>query len=202
MTEVAEINKILHPPLERKKFRSDQVQQMVKVGILPEESGWELINGEIIHRMTIGSRHASVVKRLNRFLISLFGDKFIVGVQDPIHIDEHNDPEPDISLLKPRDDFYESEHPTPRDVLLVMEVSDSTLEYDQEIKKNLYAKAGIAEFWLINLIDNTIERYSEPANGRYFQMSIFDYGNTTQSTVIENLQVEVSEIIRENSEPS
>lgn len=202
MTEITEINKIPNPPLMRKKFRSDEIHQMVKIGILPEESGWELIHGEIIHRMMIGSRHASVVKRINRILIMLFGERFIIGVQDPIHIDEYNDPEPDISLLKSRDDFYEAGHPNPSDVLLVLEVSDSTLEYDRDVKKGLYAKAGISEFWLVNLIDNTIERYSEPADGRYFQMKIFKQSEMIQAASIDNLQIQVSDLIRENLEAS
>ena len=111
MTAKSEVEKIPNPPLMRKKFRTDEVYQMMEIGILPEESGWELIDGEIIHRMTIGSRHAATVKKLNNALSNLLANIAIISVQDPIHIDEHNEPEPDIALLKPREDFYAEKHP-------------------------------------------------------------------------------------------
>lgn len=197
MTLIAEIEKFPNPPLMRKKFRTDEVYQMMKIGILPEESGWELIDGEIIHRMSIGSKHASVVRRLEKFLERNFGDFMMISSQNPIHIDEHNEPEPDIALLKPRDDFYAERHPEPQDVLLVAEVSDSTLEYDRETKKALYAEAGIKEFWLINLKQNTIETYTDPANGEYYQMRIFGRGEILQSKHIEKMSLEVNGILGE-----
>lgn len=197
MTTVVELEKIETPPLTRKKFCVDEVYKMMEIGILPEESGWELIGGEIIHRMSIGSKHTSKVKRLNRLVSTVIGDKAIVSIQDPIHIDEHNEPEPDIALLKPREDFYEENHPTPQDILLVIEVSDPTIEYDREIKKALYAEAGIVKFWLINLKQNTIETYFSPANGTYYQMQIFERGQTLQSKNLPDLSLAVSEILGE-----
>ena len=186
----------------RKKFRTDEVYRMMKTGILPEESGWELIDGEIIQRMTIGSKHAGTVKRLNRLLTSVLNETAIVSIQDPIHIDEYNEPEPDIALLTPRDDFYAERHPEPGEVLLVIEVSDSTLEFDREIKKTLYAEAGIKEFWLINLKQETVETYSDPANGVYYQMRIFGRGETINSRNIEKLSVETNMILGEQSAES
>ncbi len=168
---------------------------MMEIGILPEESGWELIDGEIIHRMSIGSKHASIVRKLEKFLERGFGNQVMVSGQNPIHIDEYNEPEPDIALLKLREDFYAENHPTPQDILLVIEVSDSTIEYDREIKKTLYAEAGIIEFWLINLKQNTIETYFNPANGTYYQMQIFERGQTLQSKNLPDLSLAVSEIL-------
>ena len=195
----AEIEKIQIPALMRKKFRTDEVYQMMKIGILPEESGWELIDGEIIQKMTVGSKHASVVRRIEKYLERNFGDFVMVSGQNPIHIDEHNEPEPDIALLKPRDDFYAEKHPEPQDVLLVIKVSDSTLEFDRETKKTIYAEAGIKEFWLINLKQETIETYSDPAHGVYYQMQIYGRGETVNSRNIENLVVETNMILGEQS---
>ena len=183
------------PPITRKKFRADEVYKMTHIGILPEESGWELIDGEIIHRMTVGSRHASIVKRLNRIFTDLRGKAAIISVQDPIHIDEYNEPEPDIALLKPREDFYAENHPQPEDVLLLVEVSDSTVEYDRDHKKNLYAEAGIEEFWLVNLRENTVEVYSQPKNGSYRLTRILEKGEVLQSVAVENLSLAVEEIL-------
>jgi Uma2 family endonuclease len=122
----------------------------------------------------------------------------IISGQNPIQIDEHNEPEPDIALLVPRDDFYAEAHPTAKDVLLVIEVSDSTLEYDRDIKKNIYAEAGISEFWLVNLKKNTIETFWNPTDGDYYEMRIFEQSETIQSRNIEYLTLPVSEILGED----
>lgn len=147
--------------------------------------------------MPTGSKHAGTVKRLNRLLTVLFEKNAIVSVQDPIHIDEHNEPEPGIALLKPRDDFYAQRHPRSEDVLLVMEVSDSTLEYDRETKKNIYAEAGIKEFWVVNLKQDLVETYAEPSNGVYYEMKIFGRGETASSKHIAELSLETDKILGE-----
>lgn len=178
-----------------KRFTVEEFHKMTEAGILPEESGWEIIDGYLIDKMSIGSRHASVVKRLNRRLTLLFTDKAVVSVQDPIHIDKYNQPEPDIALLKPREDFYEEGHARPVDVLLLVEVSDSTVETDRDIKRTLYSEAGIEEFWLVNLKENTVECYSSPKNGNYRLAQIFEAGETIESKKIENLILRVEEIL-------
>ncbi len=195
MTTVTELEKIDAPALTRKKIRAEEIYKMMEIGILPEESGWELIDGEIIHRMTIGSRHASVVRKLEKILERNFGDIVIISGQNPIHIDEYNEPEPNIALLKLRADFYAADHPLPEDVLLLIEVSDTTLEYDREIKKILYAAAGIQEFWIINLKENTIECYSSPNKGKYYLVKIVAAGEIAESVSIENLTLNLEEIL-------
>ncbi len=193
MTTVTELEKISR--IVPKRFRVEDFRRMTEAGILPEESGWEIIDGYLIDKMSIGSKHASTVKKLNRKLTLMFEDKAIISVQDPIYINEYNEPEPDIALLKPRKDFYEESHPTPQDVLLIIEVSNSTIEYDRAIKKTLYAEAGIKEFWLINLKENTIECYSSPKNGNYRLAEILEAGEIIQSKMIENLTLKVEEIL-------
>ncbi len=197
MTAILEKNEIISPVLERKTFTSDEVHQMMEIGILPEESGWELINGEIIHRMTIGSRHAGVLKRISSTIFALLGGKFVIGVQDPIKISQQNEPEPDISIMKMREDFYIENHPQPTDVLLVIEVSDSTLKFDRNTKKRIYAMAGIAEYWLVNLEGNTLEVYIKPKGDNYFEMKVYERGDAIQSTQIAKLKLNVSDIIPE-----
>jgi Uma2 family endonuclease len=193
MTTVVELENI--SPVVPKRFRVEDFRKMTEAGILPEESGWEIIDGYLIDKMTIGSKHASTVKRLNRLLANVSGNETIISVQDPIHIDEYNEPEPDIALLKPREDFYAESHPTPEDVLLLIEVSDSTVEYDREVKKNLYAAAGINEFWLVNLPDSTVEVYSSPKNGNYRLARILESGETVESGLIKNLILPIDEIL-------
>jgi len=193
MTTVAEIEKITK--IAPKRFRVEDFRKMTEIGILPEESGWEIVDGFLIDKMTIGSKHSGTVNRLNRTLIVLLGKNVVVAVQNPVHIDEYNEPEPDIALLKPRDDFYTASHAAPQDVLLLIEVSDSTLEYDREVKKNLYAEAEIAEYWLVNLQDNTLEVYSQPKNGNYRLARILESGETIEATTVKNLKLHIDEIL-------
>jgi len=194
MTTVTELEKVSR--VVPKRFRVEDFRKMTEAGILPEESGWEIIDGYLIDKMSIGSKHASTVKKLNRKLTKLFDEQeAVVSVQDPIHINEFNEPEPDIALLKPREDFYAERHPLPEDVLLLIEVSSSTIEYDREIKKTLYAEAGIVEFWIVNLPDETVECYSQPKNGNYRLARILEKGETVESNTIENLKLPVEEIL-------
>jgi len=178
-----------------KRFTVEEFYKMTEAGILPEESGWEIIDGYLLDKMSIGSKHASVVKKLNRKLTLMCEDQAIISVQDPIYIDQYNQPEPDIALLKPREDFYEENHPRPMDVLLLIEVSNSTVETDREIKRTLYAEAGIAEFWLVNLKENTVERYSSPKNGNYRLAEILESGETIKAGTVENLKLKIDEIL-------
>lgn len=193
MTTVVELEKVSR--VAPKRFRVEDFRKMTEIGILPEESGWEIIDGYLIDKMSIGSNHAGTVNILNRAFTILLGKEAIVSVQNPVHIDDYNEPEPDIALLKPREDFYTKSLPEPKDVLLLVEVSDSTVEYDREIKKTIYAEVGIAEFWLVNLKEDTIECYSQPKNGNYRLAQIFETGETLQSKTIGNLTLKVEEIL-------
>jgi Uma2 family endonuclease len=193
MTTVATTEKIR--AIVPKRFTVEDFRRMTEVGILPEESGWEIIDGYLIDKMSIGSKHAGTVNRLNRKLTALLGEKVIVSIQNPVHIDEYNEPEPDIALLKPREDFYTENLPVPQEVLLLVEVSDSTIETDRSIKKTLYAEAGIAEFWIVNLKENTVERYSSPKNGNYRLAEILEPGETIKAGTIEDLELKIDEIL-------
>lgn len=193
MTTVVEVEKV--SKVVPKRFRVEDFRKMTQAGILPEESGWEIIDGYLIDKMTIGSKHAGTVKRLDEIIRDRIGKAVIVSIQDPIHLDDYNEPEPDVALLKRRSDFYAQSHPSPQDVLLLVEVFDSTIEYDREIKKVIYAKAGIREFWLVNLLNNTVEVYSQPKNGNYHLARILESGETVEATAVENLKMQIDEIL-------
>lgn len=118
---------------------------MAAAGVLSEDDRVELIEGEIIEMNPIGSRHAACVGRLTKLLERQAGDRVIVWVQNPVQVNDYSEPLPDVTLLKPRDDFYAQANPQPADVLLIIEVADSSVDYDHEIKTPLYARAGIPE---------------------------------------------------------
>lgn len=144
----------------------ENYHKMAGTGILPE-SGVELINGEIIEMSPIGSKHAAAVDRLNRILSRQFGDEVIIRVQNPIILNSFSEPEPDIAVVKYRADFYEKQHPHSADVLLAIEVSDTTINYDREIKLALYAQSGIPECWLVDLEKSEIQAFWQPLGDAY-----------------------------------
>lgn len=146
--------------------------KMAETGILKPEDRLELIHGEIYQMTPINSLHAGTVKLINAFL-SQFNQSFVISIQDPIVINEYSEPEPDIALLKARADFYTMSNPTAEEVLWIIEVSDSTLRYDQTVKKELYAQAAIPEYWIINLVDHCIEVYKQLEDHVYQESKIY-----------------------------
>ena len=136
---------------------------MIDRGILQEDDRVELIRGEIINKMPIGDLHAASVNRLTRVLVARLSSLAIVSVQNPIRLDD-SEPEPDLSLLVPRDDFYGSGKPRPADIILLIEVSDTSLEFDRTVKRPLYAEAGIRELWIVNLEEDCLEVHRDPSS--------------------------------------
>ena len=169
-----------------------EYQKMGEVGIL-QEQGIELINGEIVETSPVGSKHAKVVKQLNRLLNKLLGEKYIISIQDPITAGDFSAPEPDVAVLKFRADFYGNAHPLGADVLLVVEVADSSFEYDRTIKLPIYAQSGIPEYWLINLEKDEIEAYWEPAGNTYRFRELLRAGDMLAARGME-LEVEVGKV--------
>jgi Uma2 family endonuclease len=173
----------------------DEYERMGEVGIFPPDARLELLEGGIYEMSPIGSRHAACVKFLSNLLSRQLGDKLIVSTQDPIRLDDFSEPQPDVALLRWRDDYYRHAHPQPADVLLVIEVADTTLESDRRYKLPLYAKAGIAEAWLVNLPEESIELYAEPADGAYRITKEFKRSEEAQAHTIADLRVEVAAVI-------
>jgi Uma2 family endonuclease len=151
----------------KRLFTVEEYQRMGEAGILAEDERVELIEGEIVRMSPIGKDHAACVKRIIALFSPHIGRALILGVQDPIDIGAHSELQPDISVLRPRADFYKRGHPGPADILLLMEVSDATLKNDRAVKLPLYAQAGIPEVWVINLPNDLIEVYTQPGEGGY-----------------------------------
>jgi Uma2 family endonuclease len=176
-------------------FTAEEFERLGEAGILRQDARLELIEGEIFEMSPIGSLHAACVKFLGGLLHRLFGDTLIIGVQDPIRLNDFSEPQPDISLLRWRDDYYRERHPTPPDVLLVIEVADATVVKDRTVKIPLYARAGIAEAWLVNIPEERVEIYSSPAGGSYQSAEVFGRGDGARSHTIEGLSVNVGELL-------
>jgi Uma2 family endonuclease len=181
--------------LEPRRFNVTEYYKMAKAGILKPDDRVELIEGEIIKMSAIGSPHAACVSRLVRLLSKAIGDTAILSPQNPVRLDDFSEPVPDIALLKPLDDYYAARHPTPIDALLVIEVADSSLLKDRNVKVPLYARAGISEVWLVNLSKETIEVYSEALNGKYRKCRKFKRGEVVKSSTVKGLALKVNEIL-------
>lgn len=148
--------------IQAKRFTIAEYHRLAELGFFGEDDRIELVHGQIVKMAAKGKAHETCSRRLLRELSKLLGDRATLQNQSPITLPADGEPEPDFTIVKNRDDDYLSAHPTPTDVLLVIEISDSSLTYDREVKLPLYAEAGIADYWIFNLPDNCLEVYSEP----------------------------------------
>ena len=176
-------------------FTVGEYYRMAEAAILTEEDRVELIAGQIVAMSPIGSRHAACVKRLNLLMGKMVGDSMLIGVQDPITLDAYSAPEPDLVLLRPRADFYAAAHPSAVDVLLAVEVSDTSADYDREVKLPLYAQAGLPEVWLIDLQKGHIEVYARPHGGAYQQRVKVTADATIASPTIPQLALAAADVL-------
>lgn len=183
------------PEISRYYFSVAEFERMGEAGVFTKDARLELIEGEIIEISPIGSRHAACVNFLSRFLNRTVGDIALVSTQNPIRLNDFSEPEPDLALLRLRDDFYRNAHPAPADVFLIIEVADTTLAYDRQVKAPLYAKAGVAEVWIINLTDEQIEVYAKPVDGTYQTVVNFRRGEVIRARTIPNLAVGVADVL-------
>jgi Uma2 family endonuclease len=160
------------------KFTTQQYHLMHEAGVFEQGDRLELINGEIKKMSPIGRKHATCVARLTKRLELKLGDCSIIWSQNPIRLADSSEPQPDLAILKPREDFYEEGLPEPSDILLIIEVADSTISYDCEIKAPLYALAGIREMWLFDVNKKVIEGYSHASASGYKQINRYEQNDT------------------------
>ena len=163
-------------------------------GIFDEDSRVEMIEGDLIVMPPIGEQHASKTRLLNRLFSLQVGDTAIVDVQNPVVLNAHSEPQPDMVLLKPRPDFYESAYPRPEDVLLLIEVSDSTLRYDRDTKVPLYAKAGIPEVWLLDVAGQRLEIYRRPSPEGYREIRYPEATENIAPVLLPELSLSVASL--------
>lgn len=174
------------------KFSSEQYHLMAIAGVFSHVQRIELIKGEIIQMSPIGKKHAAYVAKLQYLLHENFADRSIIWTQNSIKLHNGSEPRPDLVLLKLRDDFYIESLPTPEDILLIIEVADSTISYDRDIKMPLYAEFGIPEAWLIDVSDKNLTRYTNPSQRGYKNTESLD-GN--DRTSILGVEIAVKDIL-------
>lgn len=178
----------------RRLFTVQEYHQMAEAGILNEDDRVELIHGEILQMSPIGKHHAAIVSRLTMILAPQLASKAIVNVQNPVQISDGSEPEPDITIVPHRDDYYAESGITPEDVLLLIEVSDSTLKYDRNAKLPLYAEAGIPEVWIVDVNKRRLEVYRQPDEDRYQHSETLNREDIVSAVQLP-LKVKVQELI-------
>lgn len=181
--------------LLRRRFTVEEYHRMAQAGILSEDDHVELIDGEIVEMPAIGSRHAACVDRLTRLFSLRVGEKAIVRVQSPIRLGPHTEPQPDLTLLRSRPDFYASAHPPAEDVLLAVEVADASIEYDRTVKIPLYARAGIVEAWVVDLAAGAVEVNRVPTPQGYRDVGRAGRGDALSVRALAGVSLTVAEVI-------
>ena len=178
---------------QKKLFTVDEYYKMAEVGILEPGDRVELIHGEILKMSPIKSFHASVVDNLHDLLLFLLREKAIIRGQNPIQIDNYSEPEPDLTIAHFHPHKYRHQHPRPENVHFLIEVADTTLQKDRKIKLPLYAEAGIAEVWIVNLKNHTVEVYTNPVAGSYQELNTLKIGDVLRFAGL-GLELEVGQI--------
>ena len=184
--------------MTRRRFSIKEYYKMADAGILDKYDRVELVDGEIIEMAPIGSYHNGSVNALTRIFVKSVPDDVIVQNQGPLRLDESTMFQPDLAILRPREDDYFESNPTPEDVLLIIEVSDSTVAYDRNVKLPKYAQAGVPEVWLANLPHGFIDKFVDPdtATGRYRSVMRHSRGQRIAPTQLRDITVEVSDVLR------
>ncbi len=180
----------------RRLFNVTDYHRMGAAGLFGETDRYELIEGEIIEMATIGTPHMGAVMALHRLLFIAAADRFAISVQNPLRLGTISEPEPDIVLLHPRADRYQRDpHPTPKDAGLVVEVAESSLDYDRQVKAPLYARYGVTEYWIVDLTTAAIEVYREPLGQGYRSVICYGVGNPVSPLCLPDARIEVADLM-------
>jgi Uma2 family endonuclease len=182
------------PELPRHRWTVEEYHRMGEVGLLDPDVRVELIEGEIVEMAPIGDAHAAISNRLTRLLVVTVGERGIVAVGNPVRLNQNSEPQPDFSVLRPRGD-YETRGPCPDDVMLAVEVSDTTLRRDRRVKLALYATAGIPEFWIVNLETREVEIYRSPAGDVYASVEQKGPGDVTTIDALPGVTIPIRQVL-------
>ncbi|MBI2760700.1 MAG: Uma2 family endonuclease [Chloroflexi bacterium] len=180
----------------KRKLSVDDYHRMWESGVFGHEERVELIDGELYAMGAIGPGHGSGTMSLNYLLNRRVGERAYVHVQNPIVLSDYSEPEPDITLLRPRSDFYWGQTPSAEDVLLLIEIADSSLSHDRNVKLPRYASAGVPEVWIVNLVDRCVEVYRGPTGDRYLETLTYVADDVLHPSAFPDVAIAVTEIIR------
>jgi Uma2 family endonuclease len=192
MSEAGLLN---HPWIARRKIDVGEYERMGAAGILHEDDRVELIEGELIEMAPIGDRHSGTSMSLTMLLVQRFGDRAIVSVANPVRLDRYNEPQPDFALVRPKPGGYTGGKPRPEDVLLLIELSDSTLRFDRTVKLPLYGAHGIREYWILDLAQRRVEVCRGPRAEGYASVVAYGADAVLEPEALPGLSLGVAEMM-------
>lgn len=181
--------------VQRHRLTVEQYHRMAETGVLARDARVELIEGVIVDMAPIGSRHAATVNRLTRALTKAVGTRAIISVQNPIRLGDRSEPQPDLALLRPREDFYAQAMPTAADTLLLIEVSQATAAYDRQVKVPLYAQHSVPEVWIVDLDFLLVRFYRAPQGDRYTDITATETPGPTAVRLLPGVTVDLSGLL-------
>jgi len=181
--------------LTPRRFTVDEYRRMGEVGVLAADERVELLNGEIVTMSPIGAPHHGTVLRVSTLLFQRFADVALVSVQGPAAIDQYSESQPDLMLLRKRADYYASGHPTPQDILLLLEVADSSLATDRRVKIPLYARNGVIEAWIVDLVHHRLLVYRDPEPGGYKVCRTLSRGHDVSPSAFPDRPIAVADVL-------
>jgi len=170
--------------------------RMAESGILQPDERIELLEGQIIQMAAKGTAHRAAVTRIQRLFEKRLGDRVLICLQDPVRLDDYSEPEPDVAILVPNPLDYEDHHPTPSEVYLLIEVSDTTLKFDRETKAPAYARSGITEYWVLDVNDRKLHVYRVPSAEGYQSETILSDALTVAPLAFPDYVIAVRELLR------
>lgn len=180
----------------RRWFTTTEYHQMIEAGILKEDDRLELIEGEVVNMTPIGRRHFACVARLTRLFFQKLGDDAIVSIQNPVELTEFTEPQPDCAILQPQPDFYASGLPTPENIFLLVEVSDSSVDdIDRRVKVPRYARSRVPELWLVDLEQETLTVYADPSSEGYRSVRVLRHGDQVAPSAFPDRLFQVADIL-------
>ena len=181
--------------LIRHRFTVDEYHEIARAGVLRDDDRVELIDGEVVDMTPIGLRHTAAVNVLTRWLVTGCGQRAIVQVQGPVRLGPHWEPQPDLVLLAPREDFYRESPATAAAALLVVEVADTSLTYDRTVKLPMYARSGVREAWLVDLSRDRVEVHQEPGPDGYRRVEVRERGGRLVPGAFPDLSFTVDQLL-------
>lgn len=181
--------------IPRHRITVDDYYRMAEVGILPPDAQVELIEGEIIDLAPMGPRHGGTITQLNQLLKDAVGERAHALVRLVIRLSDISEPQPDFALVKPRPDFYKKKHPGPADTFLIIEVSESSLRYDLQVKAPLYARHGVPEYWIIDLNGRQITFFRSPESGQYADVTSTGAPGVVAPMALPDVQIDLTDVL-------
>ncbi|MFY9974708.1 MAG: Uma2 family endonuclease [Chromatiaceae bacterium] len=181
--------------VRRHRYTAEDYYRMGEVGILAPDARVELIDGEVIEMTPIGAPHASIVTDLQNRLVPLAGHQAVVRIQNPIHLGRHDEPKPDLALVTPPASKYRTRHPEPPDILLLIEVAETSLRVDRDLKLGIYARFAVPEVWLVDINGRRITRYRDPSETGFRASDVLDLAAPVPIPGLPSLRLDLSALL-------